>query len=177
LERGHKIAIVGIIVTIIIGIASLWNEISPIFLNVLFIQNIPINQHQAYLGITLFAVVIVLGIFVMQYLLRFYKKKPIEVPPQGIQHDYAVCPKCNYPNLVYPPAKEYKGVVLSKCKDKGLEADHNFPGEVKCRGCHKTFEFYWCKGHFYVFGGKKREYKSKLDPKLWDIDDQNIKDQ
>lgn len=175
MERDLKIALVtgGVFTIFGLMVEQLWIQISPIFQNVLLFQNITINQSQAYLGIILFAGTIISGLFLILFLLRITKKKPIETPPTGIQYETIACPKCNYPNIVFPPTKEYERVVFLECKDKQGEKDHNVKCQVKCRGCHKKFDFYWCKGHFYVFGaGKKRNYKSKLDPNLRELDDQ-----
>lgn len=143
----------GIIVPIVV---KLWDQIASIFLNALFLQNIPINQSQSYLGIILFAVVLVIGISLSQYFLKTKKQKPIEVPPAGIQYDQIACPHCNHPNIVYPPMKKYKEIVLSECKDKTGEEDHNIKSEAKCPNCQKKFEFYWCTGHTFIISAGRR---------------------
>ena len=66
-------------------------------------------------------------------------------------------------------------MYLTNAKINKGERDHNVESKDKCDKCHKVLGFYWCTGHSYVFGaGRKRGYKSKLDPKLRDVDDQPI---
>jgi hypothetical protein len=155
---------VGAIVTAIIGsiTTTLWQQISPIFLNALLLQNIPINQSQAYLGIILFAGVLISGLLFVYYIIKFFKKKPIEMPPSGIQYEQIACPKCNYPNVVYPPMKKYKEVTYKECEDKEGETDHNLKKQIKCENCHKKFEFYWCTGHFHAVSIKKRKFDHEI---------------
>ena len=163
MERDLKIAIVVGIVTTIVGtiVGKLWDPISPVFLNALFLENITINQSQAYLGIVLFAVVLALGIFLGRHILSSLKEKPIEVPPTGINYIQLACSRCNRPVFVYPPAEKYKEVVSSECEDKDGESDHNIKKDAKCRSCHKKFEYYWCTGHFASESVKKRTFNRR----------------
>jgi hypothetical protein len=191
LQRDVKITIVSGIVFLILSliVGDLWHQITPIFLNILFSQNIPINQYQAYLGITLFGFVLISGAFFAYYFIQMFKKKPIEPPPAGTQYKQIGCPKCGSPNFVIPPTEDYRQVVFSKCKDKGvLQENHNVKSWSKCPNCNKKFDFYWCRGHpqiiskgnnkppndddGYVTGiDNKRGYKSKLRDELRELDD------
>ncbi|HEY7777461.1 MAG TPA: hypothetical protein VIA09_02880 [Nitrososphaeraceae archaeon] len=184
IDRG---TILGFVVTGISGAITeqLWHDVIGVLLNTFTLQNIPVNELKGQIGILFFVLTLLsVGILIGKFT---HKRKIRDLT--GFHYEQLACPKCSHPQKVYPPTIEYKQVVFSKCKEKGvLQEKHNVKGWSKCPNCHKKFDFYWCRGHpFIVSKGNKKPpddddgyiagidnkgYKSKLDPKLKDIHDQ-----
>ena len=141
-----------VLVAVITGISGsiagqLWHDTFGVLLNTFALQNIPVNELNGQAGILFFVLTVLsAGILIGKFTT---KRKTDDLT--GLQHEQIGCPTCHHPNIVYPPTKEFKRVVFSECKDKGiLQEDHNRKSKTKCSKCRKEFDFYWCRGHTFV---------------------------